>query len=348
MKIGIDIRMIHNSGIGHYIRGLIANAGNGSYIPFGGSAIPIKSPVFSIREQVEVPIRQAGHQLDLWHSPQFNIPILSRLPVVVTIHDIAFDFYPEEFPSWPAKAYYKVMFPLALRKARAIITPSHATRQNLLDFYGSPEDKVFVVPHGIDFARFAKKPEPQEADAFLALHGIKKPFILYVGLRRPRKNLATLLHALRHVKGEIQLVVVGPKDKRFIDLSGLAKSIGVENRVVETGSVDSLEDLITLYHEASVFALPSLCEGFGFPVLEAMVCQTPVVTSNMSALPEVAGDAAVLVDPKSPSDIAGAINKLLDNASFRTELAQMAFARAKEFTWAKALEKTMKVYEGVL
>ncbi|MFC1522168.1 glycosyltransferase family 4 protein [Elusimicrobiota bacterium] len=348
MKIGIDIRMIHNTGIGRYIHGLINSAEKSTYVRFGDRQNLINSPVFSIREQAEVPFRQLGHDLDLWHAPQFNVPLLSKFPVVVTIHDTAFDLYPEEFPGVLAKAYYKAMMPLAIKRARRIIVPSDATRKDLLNIYKVNENKIAIIPHGIDEKLFWRKPTSKDAETTLKTYGIKKPFILFVGLRKPRKNIPTLLKAMRQVDRNIELVIAGPKDDRFVDVGRMIKALDIENRVVETGRISEFNKLHALYHEADALVLPSLCEGFGFPVLEAMACQTPVIASDIGVLHEAGGDACAYVDPRSEIDITQTINRVINIESLRNDLVRKGSQRVKEFTWARALENTMKAYEKAL
>jgi glycosyltransferase involved in cell wall biosynthesis len=309
--------------------------------------IQTKSRPLSLFEQIELPRSLMGRQLALFHSPQFNIPLLSRVPQVTTIHDCAYDRFPEEFSSILDRCLYKVMFHAALRKSRKIIAVSNATRDDLVSLYGIEPEKVRVVHEGVDW-RFFNEVAQKQSGFVKDMYG---PFLLFVGLSRPRKNLHRVLQAFasaKHQTGmEPKLVIAGPKDLRFMDITARAQDLGIANSVIQIGHVAE-EDLPPLYHAATCLLFPTLYEGFGLPILEAMASGTPVITSRRPAHMEVAGDAALLIDPESIEELAEAIVRIVEQKSLRDELSQKGMDRARMFSWETCAEQTLAVYDDVI
>jgi len=364
LNIVLDARMHSHTGIGRYITVLLRNLKSvneaRSYVIsiivndeileiHGFHKIKITSKPFSVKEQVELPFKIMRKHVDLVHSPQFNIPLLSRAAQVTTIHDCAYDRFPEEYPNRVAKGYYRFMFPIALRKSKRIIAISESTKRDLIELYKISPEKISVIYQGVD-SRFYQDMSNEKNSMLKPLY-VDGDFALFVGLTRPRKNVDRLVRAFAKVlpslKTGAKLVLAGKIDTRFLDVRRLAERLNISDSVVQLGFV-SEDQLLALYKTACCFVFPSLYEGFGLPVLEAMAAGTPVITSRVSSLPEVAGDAALLVNPYNVDEIAEAMYKLFTDASFRDKLRQKGKERSKQFTWRKCAQKTLKVYEEVL
>lgn len=363
-EITIDARMINHTGIGRYVSNLLKNLKevkgieNHKFSMLAVDEIPekeftqfkINSKIFSLNEQLELPVKIARSHIDLLHSPQFNIPLLSRTPQVTTIHDCAYDRFPEEFTSYKAKAYYKFMFPMALQKSKRIIAVSESTKRDLIEFYKITPEKISVIYEGVD-NKFFQIGSDEDINILRNELNISGDFALYVGLSRPRKNLERSLRAfakiLPSLKDSVKFVLAGKVDNRFLDVKKLAEQLNIDHCVVQLGFVPD-DRLLLLYKAAAFLMLPSLYEGFGLPVLESMASGTPVITSNISSLPEVAGDAAILVNPYNVDEIAQAMYDLFTNTSLRETLRHKGRERAQKFTWKICAEKHLAVYEEVL
>jgi len=363
-KIAIDARMIHHTGIGRYI-GEILRFIDSAACDLPGEIVILSSAtfrgydylkqmtvhchVFSAQEQWELPLALRRGNIQLLHSPQFNIPIFSKVRQIVTIHDCAYDRFPEEYPNRVAKGYYRFMFPIALRKSKRIIAISESTKRDLIELHKISPEKISVIYQGVD-SRFYQDMSNEKNSMLKPLY-VDGDFALFVGLTRPRKNVDRLVRAFAKVlpslKTGAKLVLAGKIDTRFLDVRRLAERLNISDSVVQLGFV-SENQLLALYKTACCFVFPSLYEGFGLPVLEAMAAGTPVITSRVSSLPEVAGDAALLVNPYDVDEIAEAMYKLFTDASFRDKLRQKGKERSKQFTWRKCAQKTLKVYEEVL
>lgn len=232
-------------------------------------------------------------------------------------------------------------------RANAIIADSHATKQDIVARLGVAPDKVVVVHLGVDGERFAPQPAHQRSRALAEL-GLQPPYLLAVGTLEPRKNLMTLLHAYAALPSTVPpLLLVGGQGWGDNPLSLLVEQLGLRERVFMVGFVaDRL--LPALYSGAEIFVYPTLYEGFGLPVLEAMACGAPVITSNVSSLPEVAGEAAIQVNPRSASDLAEAIQTVLESPSKRSAMRQAGLLRAQSFSWERCAQETLGVYRSVL
>jgi glycosyltransferase involved in cell wall biosynthesis len=283
--------------------------------------------------------------LDVLHYPnQFGGAFLPRSPArVVTLHDLTPLLFPELHP-WIRVATFRLQLRRALARAAHVIVDASHTKQDLVERGWAPADKVSVVPLGVGGA-FRTPCDGRAADRF----DLPERFILTVGVLEPRKNHLGLLHALQrlHAAGEaVHVVIVGREGWHWQDplerpeMAPLRPWIRILRNVSE-------EELVAIYRRASVFAYPSLYEGFGLPVLEAMVCGVPVVASNRSSLPEVAGDAALLVDPTDPEALAGALRATLRDGALRERLVSAGHARARDFSWQRTAEETLAIYERV-
>ncbi len=277
---------------------------------------------------------------DLFHATDHLLPPL-KMPSIFTLADLT--FLSHASTHLPLNRWFlKLMMPRFLRQARAIITISENTRRDVCRVYRVPTDKLHVIYPGVD-KRFARPPT-LPTHAFRERYALPERFILYVGTIEPRKNLATLLEALRHAAlKEIKLVIAGNKGWLHADTLERIKKLGLGEQVRLIGFVPD-EDLPSLYGLAEAFAFPSLYEGFGLPVLEAMGCGTPVICSNTSSLPEVAGDAALLVAPTDVHGWVQVLQQITSNSTLRNELRYRGFAQAARFTWETTARQTLEVY----
>jgi glycosyltransferase involved in cell wall biosynthesis len=306
---------------------------------------PISIPLYHPRElwTWRSVLRKAV--VDVFHSPYFWAPLRVGCPMVITIHDMIFDRYPEYMPRRHLALIYKVMTRLATRRACKVIAVSDATRQDIQAYTRVDAGKLCVIPEGVD-RLFTPVSDPQALLDVRRRYGLPQQYVLALGARRPHKNIARLVAAFSRISAEIPhaLVLVGAIDQRFpAEMSGAIDGLKAAGRIMEIGYVAEA-DLPMLYTMADLFAQPSIIEGFGLPVLEAMACGCPVACSNTSSLPEVAGDATLLFDPLSEAQIADTLRRGLSSQELRRELAGCGLRRAAEFTWEIAAERTLNVY----
>ena len=290
-------------------------------------------------------------RFDVFHGPAFVTPLRCPCPSVVTIHDVSFCLFPQYFEKrW--LLYLTSMLPRLMRSVSAVITVSHHSKADLLRFYDIPSERVHVVLNGIDHARF--QPGIRLDAGWASSLGLRPGYLLHVGERSERKNIVTLLRAVATLRsrgkwGERQLVLVGPETPGMTGAEEIRETIrelDLEASVVSVGHVAN-EHMPGLYSSAALLVMPSLYEGFGLPVLESMATGTPVVASNTSSLPEVAGDAAILVPPKDEQAMADAIDNVLSRPEVAAELTRKGLARAQHFNWKKTAEETVAVYRSV-
>jgi glycosyltransferase involved in cell wall biosynthesis len=301
--------------------------------------------------QGRLPFLLRGQTFDVLHSPAFITPVKSPCPKVVTIHDIAYLLYPSHFSlAW--MTYMKTLMPLSVRSAAAIICGSENSRQDIIRAYGVAPHKVRVVPYGIDQRRF--HPGAVLNSQWAAGLGIRDGYLLHVGALAERKNIPALLRAIANLRshgkwGSRQLVLAGPAPPGMTGASAIYEAIqqlDLASSVVVAGHVPD-EHIPGLYTHASALIMPSLYEGFGFPVLEAMSSGTPVIASNTSSLPEVAGDAALLVPPLDEQALADAIADVLECSTAADELRSKGLQRARQFSWKRTADETVKVYRSI-
>lgn len=303
--------------------------------------------IFSAGSQLRLPHALRALSADVFHSPNWMIPYAAfprrgrQTACVVTIHDLI----PLLFPHFTPRAWKTRLNPLfrrlmlaTLRRADTIIVPSEATRRDVLRIAGYDEAgaaRVTVIPEAAD-ARFRPSDRPRDGRT-----------ILFVGRRDPYKNLPLLIEAFARVRAECpeaQLRVIGPPDPRYPEPEARATELGVAG-AIEWSGYREFEELVEAYQTAAVFAMPSRYEGFGLPALEAMACGTPVVCSDVASLPEVVGDAALLVPPNDVEALAAALTRVLREPALAAELRARGLARAASFSWRRAAEETLRVYE---
>jgi glycosyltransferase involved in cell wall biosynthesis len=358
MKVGIDAHMVGGQETGNetYVKGLVEG------LPVDGDldlvvynvGLPWMSPSDHrqfkrlrtgnpfVRLGLELPIRSLGN-LDVLHMT-YGAPIWSAAPIVLTVHDICYATNPEWFSRRDLRVLSAVV-PRSIRKAAQVITVSEAARRDIIDRYGVPEGKISAIPNGP--GRSADPITPAEARDVLADLGlnVSRPYLLTVGNLQPRKNLVRLMQAFDELVGrlghDIDLVVVGPK--RFEAEAIVKSAVPLASRVHFTGYVNDRQ-LAACYEGSTVFVFPSLYEGFGIPVLEAMAHGVPVASSNAGGIPEVSGDAAILFDPRSVDAMIDAVHRILSDGNLRTSLKVASLARAKQFSWRRSAELTLEAY----
>jgi glycosyltransferase involved in cell wall biosynthesis len=283
---------------------------------------------------------------NLFHATDHLLPPLRKLRSVFTLYDLTCIIHPETH--LPLNRYFlKLMIPRFLCAAHTIIAISECTKRDVVRVYGLDEKKIRVIHGGVSPSF---RPSPPEAMAGIRLrYSLPERYILSVGTIEPRKNLVTLLEAYRVLRdrgASVKLVIVGKKGWRYESFFQRLHEIGLENEVVFPGFIPD-EDLPAVYTMADTFVFPSLYEGFGLPVLEAMACGAPVICSNTSSLPEVTGDGAVLVPPHDVRGWIEALEQVLNNEAFRADLSQCGLRQAARFTWQSTARKTYEVYREV-
>ncbi|CAN5829558.1 glycosyltransferase family 1 protein [soil metagenome] len=279
---------------------------------------------------------------DVVHTPVLLVPPRQDRPLVVSVLDLSFLLFPAYHNRW-SRTVAHLGLRRAAQEADALIAISEHTARDLIRHTGVSGDRVHVIPLAAH-ERFS----PMQDDAVLARYGIDAPYLLYVGTLEPRKNLPALLQAFAGIEqGETKLVLAGTQGWMYGGIYDMVERLGLTSRVIFTGFVPD-EDLPALLSAARIFVYPSLYEGFGLPVLEAMSCGAPVITTDASSLPEVAGDAALLVRPDDVEGLRGAIRRLLAEPDLRDELRGRGFAQAARFCWRETARQTAEVYEKVV
>ncbi|MGD9765074.1 MAG: glycosyltransferase family 4 protein [Candidatus Binatia bacterium] len=284
----------------------------------------------------------------LYHATNYAAPRTRRTPLVVTVHDLALLRFPEL--GTPGLRQLIARVPRTVHAAQRVIADSHATAQDLRELLGVPAQRIRVVHLGCD-ERFQPVPDSPARQAVLARYGIAPPYLLHVGTIEPRKNLPLLVRAcarLRDQRGApLRLVLVGHRGWGYDALQRALAAEGARVRVDILGRI-AAADLPAVYSAAELLAYPSLYEGFGLPVLEAMACGTPVVTSAAGSLAEIAGDAARYVDPRDPDALAAVLAEVLGDTAQRRILSERGRARAARFSWERCARETFAVYEELV
>jgi glycosyltransferase involved in cell wall biosynthesis len=288
------------------------------------------------------------HPVDVFMLPIQALPFLHPRKSVIVVHDIAYEFFPEAFPSFML-FYLKLTTRFGVHAAKKIITVSQSTKNDVVKTYGVDPDKITVIYLGVD-----EKFKPLGYDTVqnvLDKHNLSfKKYILFTGTMQPRKNITRLVDAYIKLKKEYhieeKLAIVGGKGWLWEPIMKKIDEAGFKDSIKLLGYVESA-DLPALYNGASLLTLPALYEGFGLPPLEAMACGTPVVVSNISSLPEVVGEAGELVDPNSVDSIAEGILKVLMDKNLQQDMSKKGEQRAKEFTWENTARKTLMVLESL-
>jgi glycosyltransferase involved in cell wall biosynthesis len=367
MRIGVDARLMHHqpAGISRYTWHLLQALANlnreDEFIVFQHRRHQtplitqanfrrgtLYSPVHRPLEQWLLPLELLRFPLDLLHSTDFIPPLHSPIPAVITVHDLAFLHWPH-FITKASAAYYG-QIDRAVRHARHIIVPSENTKQDLIGQLGVLDHKVSVIHEAAD-PTFQPLPLEATRQEVMKKYDLPASYILFVSTIEPRKNVSGLLAAFHHLRQrynltDTALVFAGSRGWLYEENLEMVRKLNLEQATCFLGRVPD-PDLQKLYVAARCHVHPAHYEGFGLPPLEAMACGTPTIVSNSSSLPEVVGDAALLVDPNDPEEIAVAMQRLLVDDQLHAELRAKGLQRAKCFSWESAARSTMDVYRKV-
>jgi glycosyltransferase involved in cell wall biosynthesis len=368
VRIAIDARKLHDFGIGTYVRNvvrylarldgdteyvLLCQAEDSAALSELGPNFRIvteRSPSYSVREQFGVPLSLRREKVDLFHAPHYVLPPLTPCRSIVTIHDCIHLMFPQYLPNRLAYAYARTFLWTATRQAERVLTVSEASRRDLLRLLGVPAEKICVIPNAID-ERFWVPPPEEEVVRVRERYQLNDPFVLYTGNIKPHKNIERLIEAFYRLRrggpDNLRLLIIGDEISKYPTLRRAVHRHMLHKHVRFLGFVPD-GTLAVLYRLAAVFAFPSLYEGFGLPPLEAMASGTPVVTSNVSSLPEVVGDAAVLIDPYDPDAIAAGIRRVLEDEGLREDLRERGYRRAREFSWERSVARIREIYGEVV
>ena len=368
MRWGIDARQIqdHFPGIGRYTFSLLKHmaplapedqfialhaprARNSRYDLTGLAPLPnvrlvaADAPAFSLRQQWVIPAIARRENLDIYHSPYYLMPYALPCPSIVTIHDLIPQILPQSLPRPSLAPVFRLLVSLAVARSAFVIADSEATQRDLLRLTKVSAARVRTIPLAADAAF---RPIPGASETCRQC-GLDKPFVFYLGTNKPHKNLVRLIHAWHKLPGQIRaghyLVLAGHEDSRYPQVRQAVQSLALSQEVLFPGAVAS-RDIPTLYSGARAFVFPSLYEGFGLPVLEAMSCGTPVACANGSSLPQIVGDSAIMFDPLDSDDMCSALLRLLSDGELRAALARKGLARARCFSWKETARQTLEVY----
>jgi len=368
VRIAIDARKLHDYGIGTYVRNLVLGLARhdfgDNYVLFCRDADadwiralgPRFEPVveragnYSVLEQFSVPLALSKARVDLFHAPHYVVSPLVTTPFVVTIHDCIHLRFPKDLPNRAAHVYARTMMGLSARRSKRVLTVSRASKDDIVHYLHVPPDKVEVIYNALD-EDLASPPTDAEIERVRERFQLTSPFILYTGNIKPHKNVDRLIEAYsilrRRGAGDVKLLIIGDAISKYPNLRRLVHRFQLHQQVRFLGFVPEAT-LAVLYKLASVYVFPSRYEGFGLPPLEAMAAGVPVVTSNVSSLPEVVGDAALLIDPMDAGAIADAMGRVLRDPVLAADLVRRGHERVKAFSWDRSVERISAVYHELI
>lgn len=295
--------------------------------------------------QFALPVKLTfGSKVDIFFSTAHYGPRFTKVPYVVTIHDLSYLHFPQMFKK-DDLLQLKTWSKYSIEGSAHIIAPSKTTKDDIVKNYKVPASKITVTYEGYDKSRF--KPQPKTRIGLIKKkYQIEGEYIIFVGTLQPRKNLERLIEAFHKLSGKLNLVIAGKKGWLYKSIFERVKELNLEDKIVFTDYVPDSE-LPALIGGANVYALPSLWEGFGIPVIETQACGIPVVVSKTSSLPEIVGESAVLIDPENIDSIANGIKKALDPKT-KSDLVKKGFENIKRFSWEQCAKETIKVLTGVI
>ena len=369
MRIGLNALLLSNedgyrrTGVSRYIDELVRHlpnalgAADGVTLFASAASTVSDDPKLSVRrapgwatgrsariawEQIGLPATARGGSLDVFHGTVNVLPRALKTPAVVTVHDLAFLEWPDHLP-WTRQRYLSWGVRDAVRRARVVLTPSEATKADVVDRLGADPGRVMVTPLATR-VRF-REPGPHDREALEIRYSLSVPFILFVGTVEPRKNLARLVRAFGLIAGDVdhELLLAGPSGWRSEEYERALAESSARSRIRRLGFVPD-DDLAMLYQSAAAVAIPSISEGFGLPVLEAMAAGGAVVTSSTSSMPEVGGDGAHYVDPMSVEGIAEGLRRVIEDRELNATLRENGRRRAETFTWQETAHRTVAAY----
>jgi len=371
MRIAIDIRRLADFGVGTYIRNLVrtlarldaaneyvlvARQDDGrelGELPANFETTPAPYPDGSRRNHLQFHFLLREKAVDLLHVPHLGVPLLVPCRYVVTVHDLADFLFPTE--SGFRRSVHRYLAQRALNGAARIMAVSRATRLDLAEFFSIPPQRIEVVHNAID-ERFSLPCRYEEKKRVLERYGVNYPFALYTGNVKRQKNLSRMIEAFAVLKGELRehpvyaelkLIVIGDEMSKHPDLRRTVVKTRIQQDVRFLGFVP-IDVLRVFYSSAEVFVFPSLYEGFGLPPLEAMAQGTPVVVSNVSSLPEVVGNAALMVNPDNIFDIARGIKRVLLDLDTRELLRERGMQQVKNYSWDRSVRRVLEIYHQAM
>ncbi len=314
------------------------------------SRLPTHQPIVRIAwEQFVQPFAVRRAHIDLLHALAFAGPLAISIPWIVTVYDLSFVRYPRSFNSLN-RLYLTWAVRNSLRRANRVIAISESTRRDLVATFGADPARIAAVYCGVD-PSFAPAQNQTELESFRVRRRVPERFILHVGTIEPRKNIARLVRALARAKRAARLphrlVLIGARGWKYAEVDAVIEQEGMQEDVVFAGYAPP-DELPLWYRAADVFAYPSRYEGFGLPPLEALASGTPVVASNAASLPEVVGDAALLVAPDDEAALADALVRAATDAALREQMIARGLAQAAKFSWARAARETADIYRAAL
>jgi glycosyltransferase involved in cell wall biosynthesis len=367
MRVAIDARKLHDFGIGTYIRNLLrhlaridhdtefvllcteADLGVAAQLGPNFRSVLEPAPNYSVREQIHVPWVLRRERPDLFHAPHYVLPAAIHCNSVVTIHDCIHLMFPQYLPNRMAYAYARAQMWTAAHRSDCILTVSDASKRDILHLFNIPPEKIVVVYNAID-AHFSVTPPPDAVARVRERYQLDHRFLLYVGNIKPHKNLVRLIEAFSELRTgdleDLKLLIIGDEISKLPALRLAVHRHKLHKHVRFLGYVPD-DQLAVLYRLAAVFVFPSLYEGFGLPPLEAMASGTPVVVSNVSSLPEVVGDAAVLEDPHDIDSIVDGLRCVLTNPARAEDMRRKGLERSREFSWERSVARTLEVYKRI-
>ena len=367
MRVAIDVRKLHDFGIGTYVRNLVGqlaridhetdyvllcrrdDEGLATTLGENFRTVAQGAPNYSVREQLMVPLSLGRSGATLFHAPHYVLPPLTPCRAIVTIHDCIHLRFPQYLPNRLAYGYAWAQIWSATRRARRVLTVSQASKQDIVRFFDVPETKITVIPNAID-ERFRQPPADADLVRVRERYQLPDRFIMYAGNVKPHKNLERLIEAFVTVRrrgfDDLGLLLTGSEVSRYAMLRRAVHRHNLHKHVRFLG-YQTTETLAVLYRLADVFVFPSLYEGFGLSPLEAIASGTPVVASNVSSLPEVLGDAAILVEPLEAESIADGITQVLEDDDLRADLRRKGLARASRFSWEQSVKQVRRIYQEI-
>jgi len=376
MRIGIDARLIaYRRGMGNFVYNLIMELaklpGDEQYVLYVDDMKEeefapcnsrfkfrkIRPSFYPIWEQLTLPLAVARDHVDILHCPANTAPLLvpGNCRLILTIHDVMYLLPSRLLPPSPSfyqrlgRIYRRFLVPRVAHRAKVVVTVSYCSRQDIIKYIALPENRIYVVQEAS--GRVYRPVENTVAlESVRKKYTLDRPFILALAGVDPRKNTSRLIEAFAKILIETnrsyQLAMIGLPSSARHRFFQEARKLEIDNQIVFSGFVPE-DDLVALYNLAEVFVYPSLYEGFGLPILEAMACGTPVVTSPRGSIPEVAGDAAIFVDPLSAEAISHGIKRVLTDHELARRLREKGFERVKSFSWRNAAIKMLQIYKKV-
>jgi glycosyltransferase involved in cell wall biosynthesis len=296
-------------------------------------------------EQIALPLAARRRSLDLLHGMAFVTPLLAPCPTVVTVYDLSFIYFPDRYPLLQ-RMYLTSQTRRSCRSARHVVTISESGRQDVSRLFGIPLDRISVIHPGVDLSFFPRS--DNEIADFRARQNLPSQYILHVGTLQPRKSIPTLIKAFSKLRRpDLELVLVGGRGWAYDEIFHLVRELDLERQVRFTGYVSDGE-LPLWYNAAAVLVFPSVYEGFGLPVAEAMACGTPVVAANTSAIPEAAGAAARLFKAQDATALSEHMAAVLDDPDLKAKMREQGLLQARQFSWERAGQELVDIYRRVL